>query len=388
MGQKLLSICIPTYTRSQFLKETLDNIISQALEFRENVEICISDNCSTDNTKEIVIELKEKYPDLIKYGKTEKNLGFDRNLIKVLAMAEGKFAWTFGDYHFINEGGLKEVLDLLDNIQDENVGLVGVRQDVYILDENNNKQVVQTNVDKTRPLMIKLNAKETSEESISGFVNVILNTNSIKKMCKKNYNLVKIGIGLIHMHVWLHALTFILNPNMKCYILNKAIVLSYDTRPKLIIEDQFLLYCCGGIKFNGLLESISRDRGEYDFANIYNKHLKRAKLHFIFEMLMIKSVDKFEYYSYAGCIKSFYHCLKFLDASLFSVSFSVISHTPSYFSRIIVKTYLKIRHGEKAESVWKHSSGEFFRNPNTTIGSKFKYKSTEWRGEDRNKDKF
>lgn len=388
MSHKILSICIPTYNRGQSLIGTLDNIITQALEFREKVEICISDNCSTDDTKEIVIELKEKYPDLIKYGKNEENVGFDRNVIKVVGMAEGRFTWTFGSYHFINDGGLKEVINLLENIQDENVGLVGVRQDAYIVDENNNKQIVQTNQDKTRPQIIKLNAKETIETSITGFVNVILNTNLIKKIYEENYSLVEMGIGLIHMHVWLHSLTFILNQNLKCYILNKAIVISPDTRPKLIIEDQFLIYCNGGIRISGLLESICRDRGEYDFANIYNKHLKRSKIYFIFEMLVLKSIDKFEYYTYSGCIKSFYHCLKFVDASLFSFIFSVISFTPSYFSRMIAKILLRIRHGKKAESVWNHSIGEYFRNPKTTIGSNFRYRTTEWRGEDRIKLKF
>lgn len=388
MSQKLLSICMPTYNRDQYIKKTLDNIISQALEFRGKVEICISDNCSTDTTKEIVIGLKEKYPDLIKYGKNEKNVGYDRNLLNVLGMADGKFSWTFGDYHFINEGGLKEVIHLLENISDENVGLVGVKQDVYILDDNNNKQVVQTNVDKTRPQIIQLNAMETIEESLSGFVNTILDTNSIKKIFKENYNLVEIGIGLVHMHVWLFNLTFILNPNMKCYILNKAIALTYDNRPKIIIEDQFFINCHGGIRFNGLLKSICRDRGQYDFTRIYDKHLKRAKLYFIFDMLMVKSVDKFEFYSFTGCIRSFYHCIRFIDASFFSISFLVISLTPGYFSRMIVKTYLKIRHGEKAESVWNHLSGEYFRNPRTKIGSKFKYKSIEWRGQGNNKDKF
>ena len=111
MAQKLLSICIPTYNRESRLEKTIDNIISQALEFRDKVEICISDNASTDGTKKVITKFKEKYPDLVKYNVNEENLGYDRNLLKVVLMAKGRFAWTFGDYSFIaNE---KYLIDLV-----------------------------------------------------------------------------------------------------------------------------------------------------------------------------------------------------------------------------------------------------------------------------------
>ena len=45
-----LSICIPTYNREQYLKQLLDCICNQLKDVEEKVvEICVSDNASTDN---------------------------------------------------------------------------------------------------------------------------------------------------------------------------------------------------------------------------------------------------------------------------------------------------------------------------------------------------
>ena len=51
-----LSICQPTYNRVYFIKDTTTKIIEQILsEHRENdVQLCFSDNGSTDGTKDII----------------------------------------------------------------------------------------------------------------------------------------------------------------------------------------------------------------------------------------------------------------------------------------------------------------------------------------------
>ena len=49
----ILSICIPTYNRVGLLKESINAIIEQKNTFDiNNIEIVISDNASTDGTKE------------------------------------------------------------------------------------------------------------------------------------------------------------------------------------------------------------------------------------------------------------------------------------------------------------------------------------------------
>ena len=68
----LLSICIPTYNRSNYLKICLNSIMSQ-VDINLPIEIIVSDNCSTDNSLEIIDEYINN--PLFRLIKQEKNLG-------------------------------------------------------------------------------------------------------------------------------------------------------------------------------------------------------------------------------------------------------------------------------------------------------------------------
>jgi abequosyltransferase len=105
MKSKLLSICIPTYNRSEILDETLGKLFSNP-EFDENkIEVIVSDNCSTDNTSEIVA----KYS-LVRYYRNEENIR-DRNFSKVLGYATGSYIRLFNDTLSFKKGALKTMLD-------------------------------------------------------------------------------------------------------------------------------------------------------------------------------------------------------------------------------------------------------------------------------------
>ncbi len=48
----LITIAIPTYNRANgYFKQTLESVLCQTYEY---IEIIVSDNCSTDNTEELV----------------------------------------------------------------------------------------------------------------------------------------------------------------------------------------------------------------------------------------------------------------------------------------------------------------------------------------------
>ena len=59
--QPVLSICIPTWNRSSFLRISLDSLFGQLNDIeKEDVEIFISDNCSSDATPNIIEEFIDK----------------------------------------------------------------------------------------------------------------------------------------------------------------------------------------------------------------------------------------------------------------------------------------------------------------------------------------
>jgi abequosyltransferase len=106
----VLSICIPSYNREKFLPDLLESIVRQ---YTEIVEIVICDNASADRTESLVGTWKKKYPRIV-YERFEKNVGPDRCFLRSIEMAKGTFCWLMGDDDIIEPGGIRRVLDALD----------------------------------------------------------------------------------------------------------------------------------------------------------------------------------------------------------------------------------------------------------------------------------
>jgi abequosyltransferase len=104
MKSKLLSICIPTYNRCDILDVTLNKLFSNPDFDNNSIEVIVSDNCSSDNTREIVA----KYP-FVKYYCNQKNNSFF-NLTTVLSYATGKYVKLFNDTFSFKKNALKQML--------------------------------------------------------------------------------------------------------------------------------------------------------------------------------------------------------------------------------------------------------------------------------------
>ena len=85
MEEELVSIIMPSYNTGKFIKETINSVISQTY---SNWELIIVDDCSTDNTDEI---LKNINDDRIIYLKNEKNSGAAVSRNKALREAKGRW---------------------------------------------------------------------------------------------------------------------------------------------------------------------------------------------------------------------------------------------------------------------------------------------------------
>ena len=111
MKQKI-SICIPTYNREERLNKSL-NMTSKAIRNRNNIDMYISDNASTDSTYDIVCKYQEiGLP--IHYSCNEKNLGFKANFIKVLDMPrESQYCWLMGEDDYVKEEGFSQWVSYL-----------------------------------------------------------------------------------------------------------------------------------------------------------------------------------------------------------------------------------------------------------------------------------
>lgn len=111
--QPLLSICIPTWNRAKFLKISLDRIKKQIKDIdRSLLELYVSDNCSTDETEEIVKNyIVDGMP--INYNRNQENLGMDGNFLKCIQSATGKYILLLGDDDILLPDSIEYLLAVL-----------------------------------------------------------------------------------------------------------------------------------------------------------------------------------------------------------------------------------------------------------------------------------
>lgn len=83
----LVSIIMPTYNCAKFIAESIDSVIAQTY---TNWELIIVDDCSTDNTKEIVTPYLQKYQN-IHYTCLKENGGPAVARTEALKQAKGEY---------------------------------------------------------------------------------------------------------------------------------------------------------------------------------------------------------------------------------------------------------------------------------------------------------
>lgn len=71
------SIVMICYNQQEYIKKALDSILDEPI---KPYEIIIGDDCSSDGTRDILVEYQRAYPEIIKLHLNEKNLGIFGNL--------------------------------------------------------------------------------------------------------------------------------------------------------------------------------------------------------------------------------------------------------------------------------------------------------------------
>lgn len=92
-----VSICCNTYNHGKFISVALDSFLMQKTSFPFEIVVC--DDCSTDNTTEIIKEYKAKYPNIINAILLPENHYSKGVKVDLIAMGQ-----TRGDYVAICEG--------------------------------------------------------------------------------------------------------------------------------------------------------------------------------------------------------------------------------------------------------------------------------------------
>lgn len=144
-----VTISILTFNRAKKLYQILNDIYQQ----NENnfYKIIIYDNCSTDNTNEIIQNFKLKIKNL-KHIRHNKNIGFFNNYIQAISKCKTKYIWVLGDDDRISKGGLKLVKNFI--LKNESFALLSLGS-INLNDQNNNINLNPKNYTKKRIFDLK-----------------------------------------------------------------------------------------------------------------------------------------------------------------------------------------------------------------------------------------
>lgn len=116
----VLSVCVITYGHEKYLKQTLESIIQQKVNF--NVELIISNDASPDNSDKIIndfIDVNSNSSVKIRYFKHDKNIGAIPNFKFALEKCNGKYiAICEGDDYWLNINKLQMQVDFLEANKD------------------------------------------------------------------------------------------------------------------------------------------------------------------------------------------------------------------------------------------------------------------------------
>jgi len=94
-NQPILSLCIPIYNRLTFLERQLGRMLEDKALFENQIQLIISDNCSSDDLKSCCDKYQQQGLNLI-YHRNETNVGPDGNFDWCFHHADGKYVWLLG----------------------------------------------------------------------------------------------------------------------------------------------------------------------------------------------------------------------------------------------------------------------------------------------------
>ena len=122
-----IDILLATYNGEKYLKEQIESILNQTY---SNFRLLISDDCSQDNTLEILKEYEEK-DDRVEVFLQEQNLGYVKNFEFLLSQVENEI-YALSDQDDI---WLDDKLECAVNkLEEENADLYF--SDLYLIDQN------------------------------------------------------------------------------------------------------------------------------------------------------------------------------------------------------------------------------------------------------------
>ena len=118
INNRLLTIIMPVYNHCDNIRRNLENTIPLVIPYKNDVSIYVSDNASSDGTRELVEKYVRNYPDIVSYHCQQKNITASPNFNHAVHSVNSEYCYILGDDDFIFPEFLPTVLSLMNKYPD------------------------------------------------------------------------------------------------------------------------------------------------------------------------------------------------------------------------------------------------------------------------------
>lgn len=109
-----MTVIMPSYNNGQYIRQALESILNQEVAF--NYQIIVTDDCSQDDSIQIIKEYEEKYPEQILALYSNENCRLFRNALKALKQMDSEYFCVLDpDDYWSDMRRLQKAVDFLDN---------------------------------------------------------------------------------------------------------------------------------------------------------------------------------------------------------------------------------------------------------------------------------
>lgn len=108
----MVSVMMATYNHEQYIAEAIEGVVNQQAVFP--FELIIGEDCSTDGTRNIVLDYQKRFPHIIRVVFSERNMGAFNNTNRMFRKVRSEFvAWCEGDDYWHTSLKLQLQVDYL-----------------------------------------------------------------------------------------------------------------------------------------------------------------------------------------------------------------------------------------------------------------------------------
>jgi glycosyltransferase involved in cell wall biosynthesis len=136
-ARPLLTLCLATYNRARYLDRYLTHHLTAFETASIDYELVVSDNCSTDETPEILARYAASHPKM-RISRQHENVGAYPNILKTLHQARGEIVVSIADDDMMVPHQLLNYVRRMEQDRD----LVMLQSPWYLLDETRNDAII------------------------------------------------------------------------------------------------------------------------------------------------------------------------------------------------------------------------------------------------------